>query len=564
MVSNIKGLSMCLKIRLGVLGGLAVALLSQSALAVVRRVDIANGSTSGDGSSWGSSAYKYLQDALADADSGDEVWVAATGLYYPTTSSTNRTATFHTPAGVIVLGGFAGSEQFQYERDIVANHTILSGDIDGDQNLNGNSYHILFFDGAGQGIPEINGCVIENGNAEGSGTWQFVGGGALLHRDAAIVNCTFRGNRSTYEGGAIFISNTDAEGTDIVNCVFDNNVTANSSDGRGGAIAIDRQTSAGGPIAVVNSLFHDNFANIHGAGIKQSGGTTLSVLNCTFSQNRVGNNGPSTIYMAGDSNLYINNCITWANGPTDPSGGYYGIAVSTDGQSAGEVSVAYSDLQSNSSGVTVYVGFGDLSLTQVVTGNPNFADPASDDFRLTSTSTIAVDSGNTGAMSFLDTYDVDDSQTANEKTPDLDLTVRVWCCTCPIDMGAYEFKEPCEFDLDDDGDVDGFDLAILLGDWGTCPGSGGCPADFDCNGVVDGFDMGYLLGGWSGDEAYPRECESGESSALGGGSESEPDSAALDEVLAALGLEDHDEFVVWLQLVGIDFAIGEIEQILSE
>ena len=49
-------------------------------------------------------------------------------------------------------------------------------------------------------------------------------------------------------------------------------------------------------------------------------------------------------------------------------------------------------------------------------------------------------------------------------------------------------------DLDLDGDVDGADLAILLGAWGTAGG----PADLDGSGVVDGADLAALLGGWTG------------------------------------------------------------------
>ena len=40
-----------------------------------------NASAGGDGSSW-ATAHKYLQDALAIALSGDEIWVAE-GVYKP-------------------------------------------------------------------------------------------------------------------------------------------------------------------------------------------------------------------------------------------------------------------------------------------------------------------------------------------------------------------------------------------------------------------------------------------------------------------------------------------------
>ena len=46
-------------------------------------------------------------------------------------------------------------------------------------------------------------------------------------------------------------------------------------------------------------------------------------------------------------------------------------------------------------------------------------------------------------------------------------------------------------DLNFDGRIDGADMTILLGSWGT---SG--PGDFDQNGVVDGADLSRLLGAW--------------------------------------------------------------------
>jgi len=49
-------------------------------------------------------------------------------------------------------------------------------------------------------------------------------------------------------------------------------------------------------------------------------------------------------------------------------------------------------------------------------------------------------------------------------------------------------------DLDGNGVVDGADLGILLGNWGSCPD---CPADLNGDGVVDGADLGILLSNWS-------------------------------------------------------------------
>ncbi|MCH8969393.1 MAG: hypothetical protein IIA66_09795 [Planctomycetes bacterium] len=48
-------------------------------------------------------------------------------------------------------------------------------------------------------------------------------------------------------------------------------------------------------------------------------------------------------------------------------------------------------------------------------------------------------------------------------------------------------------DLDGDGMVGPFDLALLLGNWGLCEC---CPADLDGNGIVGPFDLALLLGDW--------------------------------------------------------------------
>jgi len=60
--------------------------------------------------------------------------------------------------------------------------------------------------------------------------------------------------------------------------------------------------------------------------------------------------------------------------------------------------------------------------------------------------------------------------------------------------GVPDSCEHAEGDLNLDGDVDGADLAILLGAWGRCAS---CPADLDANGTVDAADLAILLGTWT-------------------------------------------------------------------
>jgi uncharacterized repeat protein (TIGR01451 family) len=88
----------------------------------------------GDGSSW-AAAFDTLQTALAHANRGTAVWVAA-GRYYPDRGlgQTNDSvlSTFVVPDGVQLLGGFAGTESSASARNRDAYPTVLSGDLAGD------------------------------------------------------------------------------------------------------------------------------------------------------------------------------------------------------------------------------------------------------------------------------------------------------------------------------------------------------------------------------------------------------------------------------------------------
>ena len=62
--------------------------------------------------------------------------------------------------------------------------------------------------------------------------------------------------------------------------------------------------------------------------------------------------------------------------------------------------------------------------------------------------------------------------------------------TGDLSIVCTPFEEPCPEDLNGDGIVNGADLGLLLGSWGT---SG---QDINGDGIVDGADLGLLLGAW--------------------------------------------------------------------
>lgn len=62
-----------------------------------------------------------------------------------------------------------------------------------------------------------------------------------------------------------------------------------------------------------------------------------------------------------------------------------------------------------------------------------------------------------------------------------------------LQLSETPFGEPVLGDINDDGIVDGADLGLLLGAWGSADSA----ADLNDDGAVDGADLGLLLGAWS-------------------------------------------------------------------
>ncbi|NND72387.1 MAG: hypothetical protein HKN43_12505, partial [Rhodothermales bacterium] len=87
---------------------------------------------SGDGSSW-DNAFWYPHDALAAANSGDEIWIAE-GRYPVDKSDSGANendtqATYTIPSGVRVFGCFLGGEESINDRPPVTPTTIFTGDL---------------------------------------------------------------------------------------------------------------------------------------------------------------------------------------------------------------------------------------------------------------------------------------------------------------------------------------------------------------------------------------------------------------------------------------------------
>ncbi len=188
-------------------------------------------------------------------------------------------------------------------------------------------------------------------------------------------------------------------------------------------------------------------------------------------------------------------------------------------------------------------GLGTISNGNINT-DPRFRSPSAGNFRLKSQSPAI----GFGLASLLpdDFANLDQDGSSSEDHPyDLDGTYDSPSDRlkgAQLDMGAYErplVNDGCPADLNGDGFVDGADLGILLGEWGTLGGYD--IADFDSNGIVDGADLGFLLGEWG------TSCSESMMSGENGGSDGiaalmeymgVEDIAALAEALGELSFEE--------------------------
>lgn len=213
----------------GDLGGFAIADLKTKAQLFVNQT---SGADTNNGSDWNNS-YATLQAALDAINSnpcpsGTEIRIAK-GTYYPTKdinglATNTEDFTFYLDQNVTLIGGFIGSETAAENdditlRDLVANETILSGDINIDDtpgyvNYSDNSDHVIYIDGIDSDA-KIDGITVIGGNGmEGSGIYAF--------KSCTLKSVNIRACQSINVGSALF-----ANGAGIVisieNLITENN-----------------------------------------------------------------------------------------------------------------------------------------------------------------------------------------------------------------------------------------------------------------------------------------------------------------------------------------------------
>ncbi|MFZ5878503.1 MAG: hypothetical protein ACOY0R_03965, partial [Chloroflexota bacterium] len=219
----------------------------------------------GDCSTWAQAC--DLQTALGLASSGQTIWVAA-GLYKPTASTSDRSATFQLRTSVPVYGGFNGTETSFDQRDPLTNVTILSGDIDNNDSqtpiitdpftVTGNatnSYHVVT--GANT---ILDGFTITAGSAMPTSACPGgCGGGIYIPSGAHLIlqNSTVSGNIARYGGGIYSASNPE-----LINVFVGNNVAF-----AGGGMYNDGTAVTSDDAALTNVTFSGNWAEQDGGGM---------------------------------------------------------------------------------------------------------------------------------------------------------------------------------------------------------------------------------------------------------------------------------------------------------
>ncbi|MGQ0628887.1 MAG: right-handed parallel beta-helix repeat-containing protein, partial [Phycisphaerales bacterium] len=223
----------------------------------------------GAGASWstaleGSAGLKTaLAEASAAAGLFDGIWVAA-GTYAPSpplSDDGSRSDHFSVGHDAAMFGGFSGNETELTQRILGSNPTVLSGDLngddDGDQNRLDNANNVVICSTSNLSPATIDGFTIRAGR-EDSPLNSF-GAGLLLSdsSDLLLRNCRFVDNRAVNGGAVVAVYRADAV---VEDCLFEQN-TANDAGGAFFAHAY----GVAGTTTFKRCLFRDNNAARGGA-----------------------------------------------------------------------------------------------------------------------------------------------------------------------------------------------------------------------------------------------------------------------------------------------------------
>ncbi|RZK22751.1 MAG: T9SS type A sorting domain-containing protein [Flavobacterium sp.] len=441
--------------------------------------EIATGT--GDGSSW-INASNSLQGMIDASASGDQVWVAK-GTYKPTLAlrdvttdgmvTTARDQTFILRKGVKIYGGFLGGETGLSQRNFVANITVLSGDLNSNDNdsdpatKQDNAYHVVSSLNDSDGAV-LDGFTIQQGYANGTKSIsliaspssttsiaQNVGGGIATrgtNTATTFINLVISNNYALGSGGGVFARVSSGQTVSVEfpyeNIHFLNNksgdlggglyvygglyvpivkmnsirFTGNSASSSAGALYIGGATATSYPVVIAtNNVFYNNVSEDTGGAIYLASYTNATITNSTFYMNKSVDTRGAVSFNAGSSTTFnLHNNIFHAN-----QGSYSTTPISADLRlSAGAKQNFKNNLFQN---FNVAAGADDDFTGNIVNASPSslFASTISTDadFLKLAPTSIALDAG-------LNSLSVEAVDLANN--PRIRNTA--------IDLGAYELQ----------------------------------------------------------------------------------------------------------------------------
>ena len=242
-------------------------------------------------------------------------------------------------------GGFAGGEASLQERDVKANVTILTGDIESNDirtggvtlttnGIQGNNSRCVVRAENCSDATVLDGFTISGGKQEAH---SYTGGMLIQGGAPRVTNCTFAGNQGTKGAGMHIRKSTKGESqARITHCTFIGN-SAQESYGAayGGGLFIDNSSPS-----IVSCTFTENRAD-HGGGMVIEGGSPV-VVNCTFAKNTACDSaGRGGGLYIDDSSVTVVNCTFTENQSAPNFGG--GIAIKNTSRATIRNSIVWSN-----------------------------------------------------------------------------------------------------------------------------------------------------------------------------------------------------------------------------
>lgn len=278
----------------------------------------------GSGTSW-ADAYGDLQDGLDDAEPNDVVWVAK-GTYKPSVEiggTGDRYKTFQMKNGVKIYGGFPDTGYpVMADHDPVQFRTVLSGDVGTTHGHDPNDYcYHVFYHPNGTNLDStaiLDGFTVTSGNANSVGGGDHWYGGGMFNYSSSptVINCTFTGNSADYGGG---MYNWDSD-PNLTDCEF----VGNWAKWGGGGMCNYRDCT----VSMVNCTFTENSQTREdgdgGGAIFNYTGNTLILNSCTFTHNSAQKGGGGILNGhydgGGQNNISLRNCSFSGNFARDGGG----------------------------------------------------------------------------------------------------------------------------------------------------------------------------------------------------------------------------------------------------